>query len=93
MGKKLFSLEESDWPASSVISAGMGDPTVSPSVRFDIIAYDDLSPENTWTVLGAGSFGRVLAAEYLGLVVAIKEVLPSTEYDGPSSHAPSSAGI
>ncbi|GAA6011564.1 hypothetical protein JCM10207_002660 [Rhodosporidiobolus poonsookiae] len=51
------------------------------SERFDKIRYDDLSPEAEWTRLGKGSFGSVFKAEYLGIEVAVKEVLPSKEYD------------
>ncbi|KAH8914320.1 kinase-like protein [Atractiella rhizophila] len=49
--------------------------------RFDIIPYTDLSPESSWTRLGKGSFGCVYKGKYLGMTVAIKEVLQSTEYD------------
>ncbi|KAL8280946.1 hypothetical protein RQP46_006625 [Phenoliferia psychrophenolica] len=49
--------------------------------RFDKIPYEDLSPESSWTKLGKGSFGCVFKGEYLGLEVAIKEVMPSGEYD------------
>lgn len=50
--------------------------------RFDKIPYDDLSSEESWTALGKGSFGSVYKGEYLGTEVAIKEVLPSGDYDG-----------
>ncbi|GAA5905528.1 hypothetical protein JCM6882_004776 [Rhodosporidiobolus microsporus] len=53
----------------------------NPAERFDKIRYDDLSPEDEWTRLGKGSFGCVYKGEYLGIEVAIKEVLPSTEYE------------
>nr|XP_019014211.1 TKL/LISK/LISK-DD1 protein kinase [Kwoniella pini CBS 10737]OCF52992.1 TKL/LISK/LISK-DD1 protein kinase [Kwoniella pini CBS 10737] len=45
---------------------------------FDIIPYEDIK----WGQrLGAGSFGSVYKGSYLGIDIAIKEVLPSTEYD------------
>ncbi|GAA5858684.1 hypothetical protein JCM8547_001421 [Rhodosporidiobolus lusitaniae] len=53
----------------------------SPPERFDKIRFADLSPEDEWIRLGKGSFGSVYKAEYLGCEVAVKEVLPSTEYD------------
>ncbi|GAA5827667.1 hypothetical protein JCM11251_001778 [Rhodosporidiobolus azoricus] len=53
----------------------------NPAERFDKIRYEDLSPEDEWTRLGKGSFGCVYKGEYLGIAVAIKEVLPSTEYE------------
>lgn len=63
-----------------VVKIMMTDPTLAPSVRFDVIAYTDLSPsEEQWKLLGKGSFGCVWRAEYLGLPVAVKEVLASTE--------------
>ncbi|KAM0786058.1 hypothetical protein ACM66B_006869 [Microbotryomycetes sp. NB124-2] len=56
--------------------------SMSPSAAgFDTIAYSDLSPEQEWTRLGKGSFGCVWKAEYLGLEVAVKEVLQSKEYN------------
>ncbi|KAH9993034.1 kinase-like domain-containing protein [Russula vinacea] len=50
----------------------MGDP-------FDVIPYDDIN--GGWSQLGSGSFGNVYKGSYLGIDVAIKEVLPSNEYD------------
>ncbi|GAA5862700.1 hypothetical protein JCM3774_001890 [Rhodotorula dairenensis] len=52
-----------------------------PPERFDRIRYEDLSDEELWNRIGKGSFGNVYKGEYLGIEVAIKEVLPSTEYD------------
>ncbi|KAG6845154.1 hypothetical protein H0H87_012950 [Tephrocybe sp. NHM501043] len=49
------------------------------SESFDVIAFEDIKGE--WTKLGSGSFGNVYKGEYLGIDVAIKEVLPSKEYD------------
>lgn len=64
--------------------------------RFDVIPYEDLSAEHTWIRIGKGSFGSVYKAvrrrprlssvadaaqEYLGLDVAVKEVMASDEYD------------
>ncbi|KAF8632075.1 hypothetical protein AX17_004930 [Amanita inopinata Kibby_2008] len=46
---------------------------------FDVIPYDDIKGE--WKRLGSGSFGNVYKGTYLGIDVAIKEVLPSTDYD------------
>ncbi|KAG5641668.1 hypothetical protein DXG03_004517 [Asterophora parasitica] len=49
------------------------------SDAFDVIPYDDIKGD--WKKLGAGSFGNVYKGVYLGIDVAIKEVLPSGDYD------------
>ncbi|OJA09145.1 hypothetical protein AZE42_02317 [Rhizopogon vesiculosus] len=46
---------------------------------FDVIPFEDIKGE--WKKLGSGSFGNVYRASYLGIDVAIKEVLPSNSYD------------
>lgn len=57
------------------------DSFTSISTRFDVIQFEDLSNESTWIKLGEGSFGSVYRAQYLGLPVAIKEILPRSDYD------------
>ncbi|KII83851.1 hypothetical protein PLICRDRAFT_47044 [Plicaturopsis crispa FD-325 SS-3] len=49
------------------------------SDAFDVIPFEDIKGD--WKKLGSGSFGNVYKASYLGIDVAIKEVLPSNEYD------------
>ncbi|OAX40752.1 kinase-like protein [Rhizopogon vinicolor AM-OR11-026] len=46
---------------------------------FDVIPFEDIKGE--WKKLGSGSFGNVYKGSYLGIDVAIKEVLPSNSYD------------
>ncbi|KAF8329779.1 kinase-like domain-containing protein [Cantharellus anzutake] len=50
-----------------------------PTLEFDIIPFEDI--KGKWKKLGSGSFGNVYKGTYLGIDVAIKEVLPSNEYD------------
>ncbi|KAI0370863.1 kinase-like protein [Pilatotrama ljubarskyi] len=49
------------------------------SDAFDVIPFEDIKGD--WKKLGSGSFGNVYKATYLGTDVAIKEVLPSNDYD------------
>ncbi|OCH91321.1 kinase-like protein [Obba rivulosa] len=51
----------------------------SEGLPFDVIPFEDIKGD--WKKLGAGSFGNVYKGNYLGIDVAIKEVLPSTDYD------------
>ncbi|KAH7333737.1 kinase-like domain-containing protein [Rhizoctonia solani] len=46
---------------------------------FDVIPFEDI--QGDWRRLGSGSFGNVYKGVYLGIDVAIKEVLPSKDYD------------
>ncbi|KAJ1300576.1 hypothetical protein OPQ81_002230 [Rhizoctonia solani] len=46
---------------------------------FDVIPFEDI--QGDWRRLGSGSFGNVYRGVYLGIDVAIKEVLPSKDYD------------
>ncbi|KAI8972564.1 kinase-like protein [Trametes punicea] len=49
------------------------------SDAFDVIPFEDIKGD--WKKLGSGSFGNVYKATYLGIDVAVKEVLPSNDYD------------
>ncbi|EMD35072.1 hypothetical protein CERSUDRAFT_116566 [Gelatoporia subvermispora B] len=51
----------------------------SDGMPFDVIPFEDIKGD--WKKLGAGSFGNVYKGNYLGVDVAIKEVLPSSDYD------------
>ncbi|KAJ9092500.1 hypothetical protein QFC19_008713 [Naganishia cerealis] len=47
-------------------------------IDFDYIPFEDIEWGET---LGSGSFGCVYKGSYLGIDIALKEILPSNEYD------------
>ncbi|CAE6451382.1 unnamed protein product [Rhizoctonia solani] len=59
------------------VGSASGKP--SKVMDFDVIPFEDI--QGDWRRLGSGSFGNVYKGVYLGIDVAIKEVLPSKDYD------------